>query len=54
MLIKAIDSVADDPFYMGDNDRGWTADLDFVIRSYEQVERLSNLKERGKVKTYEW
>lgn len=54
MLEKAIINVSEDGFYNGDNDRGWTADLDFIVRSYEQVERLSNLKEKGKVKKYEW
>lgn len=41
MLIKAIDTVADSAWHMGDNDRGWTADLDYIIRSYEQVERFA-------------
>ena len=44
MLLKAIKNVADNPFYRGDNDRGWVADLDFIVRSYEQVERLANLQ----------
>jgi hypothetical protein len=42
MLLTAIEKTAADPFYRGDNDRGWVADLDFIIRSYEQVERLAN------------
>lgn len=49
MLVKAIESVADMPFYRGDNDRGWQADLDFIINSYEKVERLSQLSEESKI-----
>ena len=43
MLIKAIKNTASSPFHIGENERGWKADLDFIIKSYEQVERLSNL-----------
>ena len=43
MLMKAIKNTAGSEFHNGDNDRGWVADLDFIIRSYEQVERLSNI-----------
>lgn len=49
MLIRAINNVANSPFHMGDNDRGWTADLDYIIRSYEQVEKFGS--EYGRVKT---
>jgi hypothetical protein len=44
MLKEAIEKVANSKFHRGDNDRGWQADLDFIIRSYEQVERLSQLE----------
>lgn len=43
MLTKAINNTANSNFHMGDNDRGWQADLDFIVRSYEQVERLANM-----------
>lgn len=43
MLVKAIRNTSNSSFHTGDNDRGWIADLDFIIRSYEQVEKLSNL-----------
>lgn len=43
MLSKAITNTASSSFYTGDNDRGWHADLDFIIRSYEQVERLASM-----------
>lgn len=41
MVEQAIRKMADSPFHRGDNDRGWQADLDWIIKSYEQVERLS-------------
>lgn len=41
MLFKAITQVANDPFYRGDNDRGWKANIDFIIRNYEQVEKFA-------------
>lgn len=44
MIKAAIENTASNSFYRGDNDRGWTADLDFIIRSYEQVERLANME----------
>lgn len=47
-LKKAISAVAASPFHMGDNDRGWKADLDFIIRSYEQVERFANEQTENK------
>lgn len=49
MLRRAIDNVADSGWHMGDNDRGWTADLDFIIRSYEQVEKFGS-KDQHKTK----
>ena len=47
MLEEAIKKTADSKFHNGDNDRGWCADLDFITRSYEQVERLSQLQKSG-------
>ena len=46
MIINAIDHAHADYFYNGDNDRGWKADLDFILRSYENVEKLANLTPR--------
>lgn len=43
MLMRAIKNTSLSEFHNGDNERGWVADLDFIIRSYEQVERLSNI-----------
>lgn len=48
LLLKAIDNVAASPWHMGDNDRGWTADLDYIVRSYEQVEKWGS-EAKGKV-----
>lgn len=42
MLKQAILNTSQSQFHNGDNDRGWRADLDFIIRSYEQVERLAS------------
>ena len=35
----AIENFASSPFHTGDNDRGWVADLDFIIRSDENIEK---------------
>ncbi len=43
MLEMAIVRTSQNSFYMGDNPRNWKADLDFIIRSYEQVEKLAQL-----------
>lgn len=39
MLTNAINNIVLSEFYMGKNDRGWTADLDWITRSYENVEK---------------
>jgi DNA-binding MarR family transcriptional regulator len=44
MLTAAIDNAASTKFYRGDNPSSWKADLDFITKTYEQTERLSNLK----------
>jgi hypothetical protein len=49
MLAKAVKNTAESEFHRGDNDRGWKADLDFITRSYEQVERLSELDKENKI-----
>lgn len=49
MILKAIKNVSQSDFHRGNNDRNWKADLDFIIRSYEQVEKLSNLNNKEKV-----
>lgn len=43
MLERAIVNTSQSAFHRGENDRGWKADLDWIIRSYEQVEKLANM-----------
>jgi hypothetical protein len=43
LILKAIKNLSESPFHMGDNDRGWKADIDFIVRSYEQVEKYANM-----------
>lgn len=43
MLLKAIDNTSKSGHHTGDNDRGWKANIDFIIRTYEQVERLADM-----------
>lgn len=54
MLKKAIDNTSTSNFHRGDNERGWEADLDFIVRSYEQVEKLATMKERQLEYKAEW
>ena len=44
MVRQAIEKTAASPFHQGDNERGWKADLDFIVGSYEKLERLANLE----------
>ena len=46
-LELAIRNASQDYFYRGDNDRGWQADIDYICRSVEIVERLANMTPRG-------
>ena len=46
-LELAIRNASQDYFYRGDNDRGWQADIDYICRSAEIVERLANMAPRG-------
>ena len=45
-LELAIRNASQDYFYRGDNDRGWQADIDYICRSVEIVERLANMTPR--------
>ncbi len=43
MLMAAIVGYSREPWYKGDNDRSWSADLEkFICRSYEKVEEGAN------------
>lgn len=46
-LELAIRNASQDYFYRGDNDRGWQADIDYICRSAEIVERLADMTPRG-------
>lgn len=52
MLRRAIENTAKSEFHNGKNDRGWKADLDWIIKSYEQVEKLSLMTAVEKPKVY--
>ncbi len=39
----AITNASNDDFYSGGGNRGWSADLDYITRNYENVEKLLNL-----------
>ncbi len=53
MLMAAIVGYSREPWYKGDNDRSWSADLEkFICRSYEKVEEGANKYEaQSKAKT---
>lgn len=53
MICEAIDHAREDYWYNGDNQRGWKADLDFIIRNYENVEKLANLQPRQRQLTWQ-
>ncbi|MFM1793915.1 MAG: hypothetical protein RL642_300, partial [Bacteroidota bacterium] len=43
-LVKAAENIALSPFHMGKNDRGWSADPDWLFRNDENVDKLLNLE----------
>ncbi len=43
MLMKAIETVSLNEWYMGANDHGFKADLDYILKSYDNVEKMTNL-----------
>ena len=53
-LELAIRNASQDYFYRGDNDRGWQADIDYICRSAEIVERLANMTPRAEKKMSWW
>ncbi len=48
MVCAAIVGYSKDDFYTGGGNRGWTADLEFICRSYENVEKGVALYEQSK------
>lgn len=41
-LLQALENLSRSKFHQGDNERGWKADPDFLLRSDEQVDRWIN------------
>lgn len=48
LVRSAIAKTAASPWHRGQNDRGWKANIDFIIRSDEQVERLADMVVKAK------
>lgn len=51
-LERALMSLSKSPFHKGDNDRGWKADPDFLLRNDEQIDKFLNMI-KGKEVHYE-
>jgi len=52
-ILKAIENLSKSNFHTGDNDRGWKADPDFLIRSDEQIDKwLNTSKSTNKPKDF--
>lgn len=43
-ILQALENMASDKFFRGENDRGWRADPDYLIRNDEQIDRFLNKK----------
>jgi hypothetical protein len=44
---KAIDNLKQSKFHNGENDRGWIATIDFLIRNDEKIDEFLNSKQSG-------
>jgi hypothetical protein len=44
---QAVTNCFQDNFFSGQNDRGWKADVDYILRNDEKMEKLLYLKPRG-------
>lgn len=51
-ILKALENLSKSEFHQGNNDRGWKADADFLIRSDEQVDKWLNSKPKINHLTY--
>jgi len=49
-ILKAVDNLSQSKFHTGDNDRGWKADPDFLIRNDEQIDKWLNNSKKTQVK----
>jgi hypothetical protein len=45
---SAIDGLSKSKFHNGENDRGWVADIDFLIRNDEQIDKFLNIQTKIK------
>lgn len=43
-ILTALRNMASNTFYKGENERGWRADPDFLLRNDEQIDRFLNMK----------
>jgi len=43
-LKRALNNITSQPFYKGDNDRGWIIDPDYFLRSDEIIDKALNMK----------
>ena len=46
-IAQAIKNASQDNFYIGKNDRGWKADLTWICKNDENLEKMLNLNPRG-------
>lgn len=46
----AIDNLKQSSFHNGNNDRGWKAGIDFIIRNDEQIDKFLNLEQQKIIK----
>lgn len=44
-IMEALDNLAASPWHRGENDRGWTADPDFLLRADEQIDKWLQKKQ---------
>lgn len=45
-LPEAVEALISNPFNMGDNDRGWKADIDYLIRPGKSIEMIEKYRSR--------
>lgn len=49
LTAQAIRNTAASSWHRGENDRGWKANLDFIVRTYEQVEKLAEMEVKSNI-----
>jgi hypothetical protein len=48
-VMVALENMAKDKFYSGDNDRSWVADPEFFLRNDEQIDKFLNHEKKRKL-----